>query len=128
MDALIGTYEDEWRVAVQDPELRASFKQFVNTVIIFHPRIPFVFANPFREQDERRPAIELIEERGQTRAADWPKSFPAQKFHAEDLPTPKSEWKWIALASVSDLHPTEENTTCVPPSLPFRKLTASHCR
>lgn len=32
MDALIGTYEDEWKRAVQDPELRKQFRQFVNTV------------------------------------------------------------------------------------------------
>lgn len=34
MDALIGTYEDEWKRAVQDPELRKQFRQFVNTVSI----------------------------------------------------------------------------------------------
>jgi hypothetical protein len=32
MDSLIGTYEDEWKRAVQDPELRKKFRQFVNTV------------------------------------------------------------------------------------------------
>jgi nitrite reductase (NAD(P)H) len=32
MDALIGTYEDEWKKAVQDPDLRKQFRQFVNTV------------------------------------------------------------------------------------------------
>jgi nitrite reductase (NAD(P)H) len=31
MDALIGTYEDEWKRAVQDPDLRRQFKQFVNS-------------------------------------------------------------------------------------------------
>jgi len=29
---LIGTYEDEWKRAVQDPDLRRQFKQFVNSV------------------------------------------------------------------------------------------------
>lgn len=32
MDRLIGTYEDEWKRAVQDPDLRKQFRQFVNTV------------------------------------------------------------------------------------------------
>lgn len=92
MDALIGTYVDEWALTLQDPGLRSSFKQFVNS-------------------DERRPAIEDIVERGQTRPADWPKNFPATKFEAKDLATPRSSWKWIPLATVDDLTPTEENTT-----------------
>ncbi|GFZ50204.1 Nitrite reductase [NAD(P)H] [Saitozyma sp. JCM 24511] len=92
MDSLIGTYEDEWKRAVQDPDLRKQFRQFVNT-------------------DERRPAIETISERGQVRAADWPKNFPGEKFDAANLRTPKSEWKWIPLATVSDLQPNEKNTT-----------------
>lgn len=32
MDALIGTYEDEWKLAVQDPDLQRHFRQFANTV------------------------------------------------------------------------------------------------
>lgn len=92
MDSLIGTYEDEWKRAVQDPDLRRQFKQFVNS-------------------DERRPAVEIIEERGQKRAADWPKSFPGEKFTIDMLPTPKSEWKWIPLATLSDLAPNNDNTT-----------------
>jgi nitrite reductase (NADH) large subunit len=34
MDSLIGTYEDEWKRAVQDPDLRKQFRQFVNTVSV----------------------------------------------------------------------------------------------
>ena len=63
------------------------------------------------KQDERRDAIEMIEERGQMRAADWPKDFPGQKFDAKDLRTPKSEWKWTPLATKADLAPTDVNTT-----------------
>jgi nitrite reductase (NAD(P)H) len=55
----------------------------------------------------------MIEERGQRRAADWPKAFPGEKFDARDLRTPKSEWKWIPLATVTDLQPNEKNTTSV---------------
>jgi len=32
MDALIGTYEDEWKRAVEDPDLQRHFRQFANTV------------------------------------------------------------------------------------------------
>lgn len=53
----------------------------------------------------------MIEERGQQRAADWPKDFPGQKFDAKDLRTPKSDWKWVALATTADLAATEANTT-----------------
>lgn len=35
MDALVGTYVDEWAKVVEDPILRASFKQFVNSVSFF---------------------------------------------------------------------------------------------
>jgi nitrite reductase (NAD(P)H) len=32
MDELVGTYYDEWRAVVEDPERRKQFRQFVNTV------------------------------------------------------------------------------------------------
>lgn len=32
MHTLVGTYEDEWKKAVNDPDLRKQFRQFVNTV------------------------------------------------------------------------------------------------
>jgi nitrite reductase (NAD(P)H) len=66
---------------------------------------------PFAEQDERRLAIEPITERGQQRPADWPKAFPPVKFELKDIVTPREEWKWIPLASVDDLQPSENNTT-----------------
>ena len=39
MDRLLGTYEDEWKRAVQDPELRKKFRQFVNTVSLSLPLV-----------------------------------------------------------------------------------------
>lgn len=39
MDALVGTYVDEWAVAVADPKIRQSFRQFANSV----SRDPFLF-------------------------------------------------------------------------------------
>ncbi|OCF75267.1 nitrite reductase [NAD(P)H], large subunit [Kwoniella mangroviensis CBS 8886] len=94
MDNLIGTYEDEWKKAVEDPETRKRFRQFVNT-------------------DERRPAIDIIEERGQKRAADWPRDFPSQKFDSSHLLTPENEWKWVKLANIEDLQVNDRNTTSV---------------
>jgi nitrite reductase (NAD(P)H) len=85
MDALIGTYEDEWKLAVEDPDLQRHFRQFANTV-----STPWSRMNKLTMKDERRGAIEMIEERGQMRAADWPKDFPGQKFDAKDLRTPDS--------------------------------------
>lgn len=37
MDALVGTYVDEWAVAVADPKIRQSFRQFANTVRSIFP-------------------------------------------------------------------------------------------
>lgn len=91
MASLVDSYEDEWKKAVQDPLVRSKFRQFVNT-------------------PERREAVEIVAERGQNRAADWPKEFPSQKFTLASLP-PKSQWKWVPLAAVSDLAPNDENTT-----------------
>jgi nitrite reductase (NAD(P)H) len=68
----------------------------------------------------------MIEERGQMRAADWPKDFPGQKFDAKDLRTPKSEWKWTSLATKADLAPTDTNTTYVHLSLP--RISADRIR
>jgi nitrite reductase (NAD(P)H) len=34
MHSLVGTYEDEWKKAVNDPDLRKQFRQFVNTVSV----------------------------------------------------------------------------------------------
>lgn len=32
MDALVGTFYDEWKVVVEDPARQKQFRQFVNTV------------------------------------------------------------------------------------------------
>lgn len=36
MDALVGTYYDEWKEVVNDPERQKQFRQFVNTVRVYH--------------------------------------------------------------------------------------------
>ena len=49
---LVDTYHDEWRVAVETPEIRARFSHFVNV----------------KEPD---PTLEFVQMRGQKRPADW---------------------------------------------------------
>ena len=54
MQHLVDTYQCEWKAVVEDPEKRKLYQQFVNT-------------------EANEPSIEFIDERGQTRPADWPK-------------------------------------------------------
>lgn len=110
MATLIDSYVDEWKQAVTDPALRKQFRQFVNTVSLLSILTSSQSLTP-ELQDERRLAIEPITERGQQRPADWPKAFPPVKFELKDIVTPREEWKWIPLASVDDLQPSESNTT-----------------
>lgn len=49
---LVDTYHDEWKVAVETPEIRARFTHFVNV-------------------EEPDPTLEFVEMRGQKRPADW---------------------------------------------------------
>ncbi|KZT30290.1 nitrite reductase [Neolentinus lepideus HHB14362 ss-1] len=92
MDELVGTYYDEWAAVVKDLTRRKQFRQFVNT-------------------DESSPQMEMIQERNQTRPANWPKTFPPAKLHVSNIRTPKSEWKWREVAATEDLMPTRAGTT-----------------
>eukprot|EP00127_Corallochytrium_limacisporum_P006621 Clim_evm50s231 gene=Clim_evmTU50s231 len=56
MEAHVGSYKCEWKEVVEDPELIAEFKQFINT------------------DETEKPTIEPIDQRGQKRPADWPKN------------------------------------------------------
>ncbi|KAJ7145360.1 nitrite reductase [Mycena crocata] len=94
MDNLVDTYQDEWAEVVKDPIKRKQFKQFVNS-------------------DERRSQSEMITERGQQRPADWAKSYPSVKLSADQLTTPKSDWKWLTMVSKADMMPTDAGTTSV---------------
>jgi len=53
MQHLVDTYECEWKAVVDDPEKRKLYRQFVNS-------------------EENESSIEFIDERGQSRPADWP--------------------------------------------------------
>ena len=54
MQSLVGTAFDEWRTVVESPEKRLLFSQFANS-------------------DKRVDTVEIIQERGQSRPANWPK-------------------------------------------------------
>lgn len=62
MQALVGSYFDEWQQVVANPTKKRLFKQFANT-------------------DANVEAIEIIQERGQFIPADWPKSDLRTSFH-----------------------------------------------
>ncbi|KZT68487.1 nitrite reductase [Daedalea quercina L-15889] len=94
MEELVGTYYDEWKAVVDDPERQKQFRQFVNTT-------------------ERRVPVEQVLERGQPRPADWAKSFPPAKLREDRIKTPKEQWRWRTLAKSHDLIPTDAGTTSV---------------
>ncbi|KAK7058498.1 hypothetical protein VNI00_002132 [Paramarasmius palmivorus] len=94
MNALVGSYFDEWKAILEDPEGQKRFRQFVNT-------------------DERRDQIELIEQRGQQRPADWPKTLPAVALKTDSITSPKSTWSWKKMASVLDLATTDAGVSSV---------------
>ncbi|KAH9920537.1 nitrite reductase [Epithele typhae] len=92
MEALVGTYYDEWKIVTEDPVRQKQFRQFVNT-------------------DERAKQTEMITERGQQRPASWSKSAPPLVMREADVAAPKSAWNWKALAKVQDLVPNDNGTT-----------------
>jgi nitrite reductase (NADH) large subunit len=93
MQNLVDTYQCEWKTAVNDPEKRKFFRQFVNT-------------------DETEPSIEIVSERGQVRPGDWPDELVSleqfyslekdreeiEAAHADDLATTR----WTQVGTVDD--------------------------
>ncbi|KDR83434.1 hypothetical protein GALMADRAFT_235573 [Galerina marginata CBS 339.88] len=90
MDALVGTYFDEWAEVVRNPEKRALFRQFANS-------------------NELKKGSDLIEERGQRRPADWAEEAPPLKFDVNDISD--GNWEWRNVANLNDLRPTSEGST-----------------
>ncbi|KIW25753.1 nitrite reductase [NAD(P)H], large subunit [Cladophialophora immunda] len=62
MQELVGTFFCEWTEVLNDPEKRKAFQQFANTA------------------DNREPAVEKVEERGQFRPAYWAKDSVHEDF------------------------------------------------
>ncbi|MEM7516947.1 MAG: nitrite reductase small subunit NirD, partial [Planctomycetota bacterium] len=87
MDKIVETYHDEWAVVVNDPELRAKFKQFANT-------------------DETQPAdemIEFMEVRGQRRPVDWPADGAAQtNWRPPEGPFARSQKSWVPFGPAAE--------------------------
>ncbi|KAL9711883.1 hypothetical protein Ac2012v2_004956 [Leucoagaricus gongylophorus] len=94
MDNLVSTYEDEWANVVKDPAKRLQFKQFVNT-------------------PERRRQTELIEERGQKRPADWPKTSASLRFMPDQFVTPKRQWTWQTVGKQEDIMLNDQATASI---------------
>ncbi|KAF8491117.1 nitrite reductase [Gautieria morchelliformis] len=94
MDALVGTYADEWTAVVKSPERRKQFRQFVNT-------------------SETVLGTELITERGQKRPANWANDFGPARINISHIQTPRSQWLWRRVASDNDLSPTDAGTTSI---------------
>jgi nitrite reductase (NADH) large subunit len=91
MQYLVDTYHDEWAEVVNNPELRAQFKQFANT----------------DETIKKDEMIEFIDMRGQIRPADWPKDGQPQtnwKPPSIDI-FAKSEKSWVEVGKISDFLP-----------------------
>lgn len=91
MEYLVDTYHDEWAEVVKNPELRAKFKQFVNT----------------DQTIDKNAMHEQIDMRGQLRPADWPKDGEPQtmwRAPPNDI-FANSEKSWVRVGSVSDFAP-----------------------
>jgi nitrite reductase (NADH) large subunit len=89
IQALVDTYECEWKAVVEDPDKRRFFRQFANT-------------------DQTEPGIELVTERGQKRPADWPGEFvPLAQLSRPHAPLTRSlperePDRWVNAGRVSD--------------------------
>lgn len=89
MEELVGTWYDEWEVAIKDPAKRAQFKQFKNT-------------------DERSEQIELVRERNQTRPANWPKESVLEDFRERKW----TSLEWEQVCKVEDLRHSSAGGSC----------------
>lgn len=91
MEQLVDTYEDEWARIVKTPELRKRFQEFVNA----------------DSNGAKEPMIEMIEERGQLRPANWPKQVDAMPSLEEQVKNKLATLDWMHVGSI-DLYPKDE--------------------
>ena len=91
MQYLVESYHDEWAEVVNNPELRAKFKQFANTDVNI----------------DKEAMIEFVDIRGQKRPADWAKDGePQTNWKAPDTDIfANSEKSWIQVGKISDFIP-----------------------
>lgn len=93
MQHLIATYQCEWKTAVNDPEKRRWFRQFVNT-------------------DDTEPTIEIVSERDQCRPGHWPSELVSlQQFQSlevrreqieDECADSMNETRWIPVGLADD--------------------------
>ncbi len=86
---LVDTYKCEWREAVEDPDKRRLFRQFVNT-------------------EDSEPTIELVPEREQTKPVEWSTSFvPLARFgllksKTDTGDSTEIDTQWVNVGTVRD--------------------------
>jgi nitrite reductase (NADH) large subunit len=81
MQQLVDTYRCEWKAVVENPELRAQFREFANA-------------------DTAQVTLPFVRERGQKRPADWPDAQPLT-FHRK-MPN-EDAWQWQRMARVEQV-------------------------
>ncbi|MFN8544716.1 MAG: nitrite reductase large subunit NirB [Candidatus Binatia bacterium] len=81
MQALVDTYECEWRAVVRDPERRRAFRQAAGG-------------------DAAQPSRAFVRERGQRRPADWP---AADGLAGPVLEEESAAADWVQVARVEDV-------------------------
>lgn len=91
MALLVDTYEDEWTRIVKTPELRKRFQEFVNA----------------DNNGEKEPMIEMVEERGQLRPANWPKQVNPMPSLDEQVKSKSATLDWMHVGS-TNLYPKDE--------------------
>jgi nitrite reductase (NADH) large subunit len=82
MQHLVETYACEWKAVVEDPERRKLFRQFTNT-------------------DETQTGIDLVDERGQKRPADWSKD-DGLRLNGERAAIAAAPRTWLRVGKTSD--------------------------
>ncbi len=78
MQHLIDTYQCEWKSVVDNPELQAKFRHFAN-------------------EDALDSSVELVDERGHLRPADWLKDDTQKRIQL-----PVVQTSWVKVGHVSD--------------------------
>ncbi|MEE4380118.1 MAG: nitrite reductase small subunit NirD, partial [Candidatus Competibacteraceae bacterium] len=81
MQHLVDTYQCEWKSVVENPELRARFKEFA-------------------DEGDAKVTLPFVRERGQKRPADWPDARPLT-FH-KSVPR-EDHWQWQRMADVEQV-------------------------
>lgn len=100
IDALVGSYFDEWAAVVRDPVRRQRFRQFANS-------------------SETQRSVAKVQERGQSRPQYWPKEFGPLVLSRSDIDAPQTEWIWRKICRVTDLRPIPSRTSVVSASVKY---------